>query len=176
VYTDRAFGTQARIGADTSIPLTELVQLQPSLQAASQGFLGGSLNLQVGDAWYGYAGLGRTNLKPYFNLNFDPNDAVTVGVGHRTPAGDVYTLFVVADDRLHTGQKDWHVNARWAVRGARATVDVLRKNGRGDGGYVAAWGATLTWDFPRWFLRAARDPYQNFSTQSAWRVAAGVRF
>lgn len=176
VYTDRAFGTQARIGADTAITLSELVQLQPSLQAATQGFVGGSLNLQIGNAWYGYGGIGRTNLKPYFNLNFDPNDAVTLGVGHRTPAGDVYALFVVADDRLHTGQRDWHVTARRGVAGMRATLDILRKSGRGDAGYVTGWGATVTWDFPRWFLRVARDPYQNFSAQDAWRIAAGARF
>ena len=81
LYTDRVFGTQTRAGADTSINVGQYVQLQPSVQAASRGFVGGSFNVQLGGSWYGIAGLGRTDARPYFNLNFDPNDAVTFGVG-----------------------------------------------------------------------------------------------
>ena len=177
VYTDRVFGTQGRAGADTSVEITKLIQLQPSLQVATLGFVGGSVNLQVGDEWFALSGIGRTNLRPYFNLNFDPNDALTFGVGHHSTDGTTYTLFVVADDRLHTQQRDWHLNARIPVSGGmRATLDVLRKSGLSDAGYITAWGFSATWDWPAWFLRVARDPYQNFSAQSAWRVAGGVRF
>jgi hypothetical protein len=38
VYSDPVFGTQARTGADTSIALSDYVQLQPSVQAATLGF------------------------------------------------------------------------------------------------------------------------------------------
>ncbi len=176
VYTDRVFGTQGRTGVDTSIEIAKSLQLQPSLQLATQGFIGGSLNIQAGNEWFAIAGIGRTNLKPYFNLNFDPNDALTFGAGHRGADGSVYTLFVVADDRLHTQQKDWHINARFPVRNMRATLDVLRKSGLSDVGPITAWGFSVTWDWPTWFLRAARDPYQNFSAQSAWRLAGGIRF
>jgi hypothetical protein len=176
VYGDRVFGTQARVGADTSINLTDSLQLQPSLQLATPGFVGGSLNIQAGSQWFGIAGIGRTNLKPYFNLNFDPNDALTFGVGHRASDQSIYTLFVVADDRLHTHQKDWHLNARIPVQSMRATLDIMRKSGLSDAGPIRAWGFSATWDWPTWFLRAARDPYQNFSALSAWRLATGVRF
>jgi hypothetical protein len=175
-YHDQAFGTQSRVGMDTSIDLGKLIQLQPSLQLATQGFLGGSLNLQVGDAWFAMAGIGRTNLKPYFNLNFDPNDALTFAVGHRGDDGSAYTLFVVADDRLHTQQRDWHLNARIPIAGVRATFDLLRKSGIGDSGPVKGWGFSVTGDWPAWFLRLARDPKQSFSAQDAWRFAAGIRF
>jgi hypothetical protein len=176
IYGDQVFGTQGRAGADTSIAVTRAIQLQPSVQIATMGFVGGSLNLQVGDRWFGIAGIGRTNLKPYFNLNFDPNDALTFDFGHHTADGSLYTLFVVADDRLGTHQKDWHFNARIPVRDMRVTLDLLRKSGLSDVGPITAWGFTGTWDWPRWFLRLARDPYENFSAQSAWRVAGGVRF
>jgi hypothetical protein len=176
VYKDRDFGTQTRTGIDTTVTIIRLVQLQPSLQLASSGFVGGSLNLQVGDAWFVFGGIGRTNLKPYFNLNFDPNDAITLGAGHRSSTGDLYSMFLVADDRLHTQQRDWHVNARLGVRDMRATVDILHKTGLGDAGPVSAWGFSFTWDFPRWFVRVARDPQQNFSAQDAWRLAVGARF
>ena len=176
VYTDHVFGTQGRAGADSSVELTKFIQLQPSLQIATRGFVGGSLNIQAGDEWFGIAGIGRTNLKPYFNLNFDPNDALTLGAGHHAADGSIYTLFIVADDRLHTRQRDWHLNARIPVRSMRATFDLLRKSGVSDAGYITAWGFSATWDWPTWFLRFARDPYQNFSAQSAWRFAGGVRF
>lgn len=177
VYQDRVFGTQGRAGVDASVGLAPWLQLQPSFQVAAFGFVGGSLTAQVGtDAWYGYAGIGRTNLKLYFNLNFDPNDALTFGVGHNAEDGNVYSVFLVADDRLHTRQRDWHANARLNTRGMRVTVDVLRKSGLSDVGYVAAWGASINWDVSRWFIRVARDPYQNFAATSAWRVVSGVRF
>lgn len=176
VYSDRVFGTQARTGADTSISLGDYVQVQPSVQAASQGFLGGSINVQVGGTWYGLAGFGRTDARPYFNLNFDPNDALTFGAGHHAENGISYLLFVVADDRFHTGQRDWHANVQIPFEDSHATLDLLRKSGLSDAGRITAWGFSANYDWPRWFLRLAYDPYQNFSAQSAWRLASGFRF
>jgi hypothetical protein len=176
VYTDPKFGTQLRAGADRSIDLGKYLQLQPSLQVASGGFVGGSVNLQAGASWYGIAGFGRTDARPYFNLNFDPNDAVTLGAGHRTEYGASYTVFVVADDRFHTGQRDWHVNAQIPAGYLHATLDLMRKTGLSDVGRITGWGFSTNWDWPAWFLRVAYDPYQNFSGQNAWRIAAGVRF
>lgn len=177
VYRDPAFGTQTRAGADTNLVLGGSATLQPSLQIASRGFVGGSLTLQFGDPWFASLGWGRTNLKPYFNLNFDPNDAITAAFGWHGEGGRLVSLMLVADDRLHTGQKDWHVNARWPLSAdLRLTLDLLRKTGEGDGGPVRAWGWSTTLDFPSWFVRLARDPKQNFSTQDATRLALGIRF
>src|SRR6201999_3469463 len=148
VYTDRVFGTQARTGADTSINLTEYLQLQPSLQLATRGFVGGSMNLQIGGPWYAIAGLGRTDTRPYFNLNFDPNDAVTLGVGHVAANSASYNLLVIADNRFHTQQRDWHVNVRYPFGRSHATVDLLRKSGSSDAGYIRAWGFSANWDWP----------------------------
>lgn len=176
-YRDPVFGAQFRTGADTSLPLRGSATLQPSLQIASGGFVGGSLNFQIGDPWFALAGLGRTNLKPYFNLNFDPNDAITAAIGWHGDNGRTVSLMLVADDRLHTGQRDWHLYGRWPLsEDLRVTLDLLRKTGEGDGGYVRGWGWSATLDFPAWFVRLARDPKQNFSTQDATRIALGVRF
>jgi hypothetical protein len=176
VYSDRVFGTQARTGADTSISLGEYVQVQPSVQAATLGFLGGSINLQLGSAWYGLAGFGRTDARPYFNLNFDPNDALTLGAGHHAENGISYSLFLVADDRFHSGQRDWHANVQIPFGDSHATLDLLRKSGLSDVGPIKGWGFSANYDWPRWFLRLAYDPHQNFSAQDAWRLASGVRF
>jgi hypothetical protein len=175
-YTDSAFGTQVRTGADTQLKLAEYLQLQPSVQFATRGFVGGSVNAQIGGTWYGLVGFGRTDAHPYFNLNFDPNDAMTYGIGYNGESGLTVSAFVIEDNRFHTGQRDWHANAQIPFGDSHATVDVLHKTGLSDAGRVSAWGGTLNYDWPRWFARLAYDPYQNFSAQRAWRVAAGVRF
>jgi hypothetical protein len=175
-YSDQRFGTQARAGADTSWNLGSYVQIQPSVQAATEGFLGGSLNIQAGASWYGLAGFGRTDARPYFNLNFDPNDALTFGAGHHSDGGLSYLVFVVADDRFHTGQRDWHANVQIPFGDSHATLDLLRKSGLSDSGRITGWGFSANYDWRRWFVRVAYDPYQNFSAQDAWRFASGVRF
>ena len=176
-YRDPVFGTQTRTGVDTSFSVGGSASLQPSLQLASGGFVGGSVNFQVGDPWFVLVGWGRTNLKPYFNLNFDPNDAITAAVGWHGENGRAVSLLVVADDRLHTGQRDWHLAARWPLAtDLHVALDLLRKTGEGDGGPVHGWGWSATLDFTAWFLRLAHDPKQNFSTQDATRFVAGVRF
>lgn len=178
-YHDRQFGGQARIGFDTSwqpfdsIPFAIL----PSAQAATKGFVGGSLAGQIGDDWFAQVGIGRTNLRPYQNLNFDPNDSLNFALGHHAENGSSYTLSAVVDDRLHTGQRHYHATAQWPIAGGqRLTIDVLHKRGNGDTGRVVAWGETITYDFPRWFLREAYDPKQNFGSANVVRLSAGVRF
>ncbi|HET9644134.1 MAG TPA: hypothetical protein VFP68_12425 [Burkholderiaceae bacterium] len=176
-YHDKSLGSQTRVGADTIVSLGSNVSLQPSLQAATRGFLGGSITFQVGEPWFVIAGWGRTNLKPYFNLNFDPNDALTIGGGWHSERGSVFTTTLIADDRLGTGQKHLHFTGRWPLQNdLRLTLDLLHKTGLGDDGRVRAWGFGGTLDFPHWSLRIARDPKQNFSTVSATRVSAALRF
>lgn len=178
-YHDRDFGTQARTGFDTAfLPVPgSTLSIQPSLQLATQGFVGGSLSIELGEPWFVLAGWGRTNLKPYFNLNFDPNDAVTLALGRREETGRTWYLMAVADDRLHTGQKHIHAVWREPVRhGERVTIDVLRKVGAGDEGPVSAWGLSVAYDWPNWFLRLVSDPKQNFSTTNAVRLSIGMRF
>jgi hypothetical protein len=176
VYSDQEFGTQVRTGADTAINVGQYLQVQPSVQAASMGFLGGSVNLQAGAAWYGLAGIGRTDARPYFNLNFDPNDALTFGGGHHAENGISYLVFLVADDRFHTGQRHWHANVQIPFGESHATLDLLRKSGLSDVGPITGWGFSANWDWPRYFLRIAYDPHQNFSAQDAWRFVSGLRF
>lgn len=79
-YRQSGFGEQIRTGYEyTASP--HWGQLVTSLQVAEGGFAGASLTAQFGHTIYGIAGWGRTNLRPYYNLNFDPNDAITLGLG-----------------------------------------------------------------------------------------------
>lgn len=178
-YRDPQFGDQTRAGSDMSWTPFSAVDLsvQPSLQIATRNFVGGSLNLQYGKPWFVVVGIGRTNLRPYQNLNFDPNDVVTVGLGIRSDNGSIYSLTTIKDDRLHTGQRHTHAVAQLALpRGQRLTLDLLRKSGYGDSGAVHAWGESITFDFPSWFIRAVHDPKQSFGSADATRVTLGLRF
>ena len=185
VYQDASTPRQWRAGWDDQwdVPASVFInaagpaQLLPSLQVASGGFVGASLALQVGAPFYAQLGIGRTNLRPYANLNFDPNDALMATLGWQGEGGRQAALAVIADDRLGTGQQHHHLTLHWPLQpGLRLTADLLHKQGRGDGGPVNTWGWTLGLDGARWFGRLVHDPKQNFSTQDAWRLSAGRRF
>ena len=56
------------------------------------------------------------------------------------------------------------------------TGDLLYKRGLGEGRRIARTGATVTYDWPRYFVRVAYDPYSNFSVDNVWRLSVGMRF
>lgn len=160
---DRSFGTDVRIA--------------PSLQLASGGFVGGSVQAEVGSPWFAAAGLGRTNLRPYVNLNFDPNDSWLVVLGHRDEGGQVVMLQMIRDNRENPDQRHFHLNYRQPLEaGRRLTLDALYKIGNVEGSRIRRWGWTATYDWPRFFARLARDPDTNFTPVDAWRLSVGTRF
>lgn len=154
-------------------------QLVPSLQLASHGFAGGSINAQVGDTFYALLGFGRTNGKDYYNLNFDPNDAIVYGLGTRLVPRSNVSLFTVKDNRLHTGQMVTHLVWRfWPGEGQRWTVDYSAKHGRAgaDTPSVSGRALALTWDYGDCFLHVVRDGKVNFGVEDQTRVSLGWRF
>ena len=169
---------QTRIGYEYSAQLG-FMQLVPSLQLASHGFAGGSLNAQFGDAVYGLLGVGRTNLRDYYNLNFDPNDSQVFGIGTRLLRNANLTLFTVQDNRLATGQKVIHLVWRYSLADQqRLTIDLSVKRGRpaADAEAVAGNALALTWDRRDIFFRLARDNKVNFSNDDQTRLSIGLRF
>ena len=164
-----------------SLPFGKLIA---SAQAASRGFLGGSATLEIGDAsvtpFYALAGFGRTNLQPYYNLNFDPNDSTLFGGGWRSAdQAKTATLFRIHDDRLGTGQTVTHLVLRGKTgERSRLTVDLFRREGRSapDAEYFAATGVSVAYDRDPWFIRLAIDPRANFTASDMTRLAVGVRF
>ncbi|WP_239027170.1 hypothetical protein [Ramlibacter algicola] len=167
--------TQWRAGWDRFFDVGPL-RVQPSVQVASGGFRGGSLYAEAGDTWFVGAGAGRTNLRPYVNLNFDPNDMVMLAAGHRTDGQQVQVI-LVADNREHPDQRHLHLN--WKVDrgdGEKLTFDVLAKRGDVDGERIRRLGASVTYDWPRWSLRAAWDPKVNFTAQDMLRLSVAARW
>lgn len=177
-YRQAGFGEQLRAGYEyTASP--DWGQLVYSLQTAERGFAGGALTAQIGHAVYGIFGWGRTNLQPYYNLNFDPNDAITLGLGGSWGQGQQLSLYRIQDDRLHTGQQVTHLVWRTHPNpNHRLSVDLARKRGRGssDGPWLQGQSLSLTWDWSGHFVRLARDQRVNFSEDTQTRLSLGWRF
>lgn len=176
-YQAEGQGTQWRGGWDRSVSLPGGWRLQPSLQLASGGFAGGSLGLERGERWVAGAGLGRTKLRPYVNLNFDPNDAWMLWAGYHPTEAQSLSVLVVRDNRQNPDQQHMHLVYRGPVGdGLRLTVDVLRKTGLVDGQGIRRLGWSLGLDGARTFVHLAWDPNVNFSSQNMWRLSTGWRF
>lgn len=172
---DSQAAAQWRAGWDASYGTD--VRFSPSVQLASGGFAGASLMLEAGTPWFVGAGLGRTNLKPYWNLNFDPNDAWTLSAGHRSADNQLLQVQLVRDNRQNPDQRHLHFLYRQPMAdGERLTVDVLNKAGLVNGAPIQRWGLSLTWDWPRWSARVAWDPKTNFTPENALRLSIGRRF
>lgn len=142
-------------------------------------FLGGSINAQWGKTAYLITGWGRTNLRSYYNLNFDPNDATTIGLGGWLSPAHQWSVWRTQDDRLQTGQRVTHVMWRYHLPNSqRLTVDAATKTGRSDlsSDVVKGNSLSVTWDWPTYFVRFAHDQKVNFSGEDQKRISLGWRF
>ncbi len=167
---------QLRAGWDSSYPLGP-VRFVPSLQIASGGFAGGSAMVETGQTWFVGVGAGRTNLRNYANLNFDPNDAWMLSGGYRWADNQSLALQVVRDNRLNPDQQNMHLVYRGPVNGNhRLTLDLLQKKGLVSGAPISRFGLSVGYDWPRYFVRAAWDPQVNFTPQDMLRLSVGTRF
>jgi hypothetical protein len=174
--------TRAGYEHQFSVPFGRVIA---SAQYATRGFLGGSVTLEASaDAMGPYVGLlgfGRTNMKPYYNLNFDPNDSVLIGAGWRPDDGTAVTVFQLRDDRLGTGQRVTHFVLRHKTgTRSRWTLDLFNRSGRSEAGpgveLFRATGITITYDREPWFVRLAWDPKANYTSSDMTRLAIGARF
>ena len=168
---------QGRVGIEYDLR-TRWLFLVPSAQAASAGFYGGSVYSEVGRRLYLIAGASRTNLRPYVNLNFDPNESWQLGGGAHLGKADAIALFSIWDNRLHTGQRNTHITARhYIATSQRVTLDASYKSGLGDDGVFVRGGAiAVEYDWRRWFARVACDQHANYGESTMWRLGGGVRF
>jgi len=168
---------QARVGYEYDYH-RDWLTFVPSVQAATHGFVGATLYGEVGRRFFGIGGFGRTNLHPYWNLGFDPNDYIQFGAGYHDRTGGTASVSAIRDNRLDTGQTNTHLYVRRPLPDTlRLTIDVVSERGRGDdGSHVSAWAETVDVDWRRWFVRMAQDPRVNYTRERQVRVAAGLRF
>ena len=177
LYRDHADFQQARTGYEYTQDIGP-GQVVWSAQAAAGGFLGGSITLQLGKPWYLIAGFGRTNLQTYYNLNFDPNDAITLGVGTTVLPHTDLSLYQVRDDRLDTRQRVTHLRLRHDLSDAdKVSLDGSYKTGLNDNDvYIHGYGLSFTYTHRDVFVRLAHDRYANFSSTTQNRVSVGATF
>ena len=169
--------TQTRVGWDNTFKLGPVLRFTPSLQVASGGFLGGSAYLEAGNTWFAGVGVGRTNLRNYVNLNFDPNDAWMLSGGYRWGNNESLTLLIVRDNRLNPDQQNVHLMYRMPIVGdQRLTLDLLSKKGLVAGVPIQRVGLSVGYDWPDFFARIAWDPNVNFTSQDMLRLSVGTRF
>lgn len=176
-YQDDSGFKQARAGYEYTQD-EGVARIVWSAQIASRGFLGGSATAEVGGDSFAIFGIGRTNLRDYYNLNFDPNDALTAGVGTRAIANTELSFFRVWDDRLDTRQQVTHGVIRYKPTSEqRITIDASYKSGlTSDSVYVEGYGLSLTYDYQYFFIRVAEDQHVNFTQENMTRCSIGVRF
>jgi hypothetical protein len=172
---------QLRAGLESGMPLGAWGKLMGSLQLASGGFAGGSLTwdgrAEAGSGWAPMLGIGRTNVRPYVNLNFDPNDSVLMGLTHTRPTGAVVMVFQIRDDRLGTGQRVTHLVWRGPVAGRRLTLDAFTRSGAADRGepVFRGYGLTGTLDLGAGFIRLGCDGHANYTAAHVLRLTLGTR-
>ena len=166
---------QGRVGWDRTFDV-DPVRIIVSSLAASRGYLNGSIGLETGERWFVGTGFGRTNLRPNWNLNFDPNDSWTLSAGWRAD-GESMSLLWVRDNRENPDQRHLHAVYRKSLGGShRITIDILHKIGLVEDTLIHRTGATITYDWPRFFVRLAFDPKVNFTQEDMWRLSVGTRF
>ncbi len=169
---------QVRLGYERT-DILAYTKLVSSIQAADYGFWGGAITAEIGATFYAILGYGRTNLKPYDNINFDPNDAITYGAGWHDDNDLNISLYTVRDNRVVSGQQITHFLVRKPIdNGQKIILDVYSKNGPKDmqNQAIGATGISLTYDWPTYFARLAYDPKVNFSQDNMTRFSIGMRF
>lgn len=150
----------------------------PSVQIASHGFVGGSAYAEIGSTVYLIGGASRTNLHPYANLTFDPNESWQLGAGWHIGPRDSLAGYMIWDNRLHTGQQITHLVLRHYLPGARRlTLDTSYKSGHGDDDvYVRGVAESVEYDWRRWFIKGAVDAHANYGAATMVRAGGGLRF
>lgn len=178
-YQDDTSGfEQTRAGYERK-DKSDCYKVTSSLQLATHGFAGVAVTAELGGALHGILGYGRTNLKPYDNINFDPNDAITYGAGWEALDGEDISLYRVRDNRVVKGQQIDHLLLHFPLfDGDKAALDIFNKSGPpdADGRSIYGTGAALSYEWPRYFVRAAYDPKVNFSQAYMTRLSFGMYF
>ena len=151
----------------------------PTLEVATTKAVSGSLYSELGSGnTIAIVGVSRTNLKSFFDLFWDPSDAVQLGVGHKLSSYDRIQAYSIFDVRLHTEQQNTHVVWRHKLNANNGiTFDGVFKTGREDSGkFIHTAGIGAYYDRPKWFWKVYYDPHVNFTSHTMVRTGIGLKF
>ena len=155
------------------------LHIVPSLEVSTTRAMAGSLSSELGSGkTVVLAGVSRTNLRPFFDLFWDPGDSMQLGVAHRLSSYDRISAFTIFDVRLHTQQQNTHVLWRHKLnRNNGITFDGLFKSGHTESGeFIRNVGIGVYYDRPKWFWKAYYDPRVNFTNRTMVRTGIGLKF
>ena len=151
----------------------------PTIEVATTKAVSGSLYSELGSGkTFAIAGVSRTNLKSFFDLFWDPSDAVQLGVGHKISSYDRIQAYSIIDVRLHTEQQNTHVVYRHKLNANNGiTFDGVFKSGHDDSGiFIRTVGIGAYYDRPKWFWKVYYDPHVNFTSNTMVRTGIGLKF
>ena len=151
----------------------------PTLEVSTTRAMSGSLYSELGSGkTIAIVGIARTNLRPFFDLFWDPGDSVQLGIGHKISNYDRIQGYTIFDVRLHTQQQNTHVLWRHKLNANNGiTLDVVFKSGHGDSGeFIRAVGIGVYYDRHKWFWKLYYDPHVNFSDHTMVRTGIGLKF
>jgi hypothetical protein len=155
------------------------LHIVPSLEVSTTKAMAGSLSSELGSGkTVVLAGVSRTNLRPFFDLFWDPGDSVQLGIAHRLSSYDRISAFTIFDVRLHTQQQNTHVLWRHKLnRNNGITFDGLFKSGHTESGeFIRNVGIGVYYDRPKWFWKLYYDPHVNFTNRTMVRSGIGLKF
>ena len=155
------------------------LHLVPTLEVSTTRAMSGSLYSELGSGkTYAIAGIARTNLRPFFDLFWDPGDAVQLGIGHKISNYDRIQGYTIFDVRLHTEQQNTHVLWRHKLNANNGiTFDAVFKSGHGDSGkFIRAGSIGVYYDREKWFWKLYYDPHVNFTDHTMVRTGIGLKF
>ena len=151
----------------------------PTIEVATTKAVSGSLSFELGSGkTIALVGYSRTNLKPFFDLFWDPGDSVQLGIGHKLSSYDRIQVYTIFDVRLHTSQQNTHLLWRHKLnRNNGITFDGIFKSGHEDSGqYIRSVSLGVYYDRPHWFWKLYYDPHVNFTSHTMVRTAIGLKF
>lgn len=155
------------------------LHLVPTLEVSTTRAMSGSLYSELGSGkTYAIAGIARTNLRPFFDLFWDPGDSMQLGIAHKISSYDRIQAYTIFDVRLHTEQQNTHVLWRHKLNANNGiTFDGVFKTGHGDAGeFIRAVGIGVYYDREKWFWKLYYDPHVNFSDHTMVRTGIGMKF
>ena len=155
------------------------LHLVPTLEVSTTRAMSGSLYSELGSGkTYAIAGIARTNLRPFFDLFWDPGDSVQLGIGHKISNYDRIQGYTIFDVRLHTEQQNTHVLWRHKLNANNGiTLDAVFKSGHGDSGkFIRTAGIGVYYDREKWFWKLYFDPHVNFADHTMVRAGIGLKF
>jgi len=177
-FYDRKSNRLVRVGAQYDYKKAWF-HFVPTLEVATSKAVSASLYSEWGSGNTIFiAGVSRTNLKAFFDLFWDPSEAVQLGIGHKLSSYDRIQAYTIFDVRLHTEQQNTHVLWRRKLnRNNGITFDGVFKSGHEDSGkLIRAVGIGAYYDRPKWFWKLYYDPHVNFSSQTMVRTGIGLKF